>query len=224
MMGYLRNNVLHAFALPALIACVVAQNVRIEPRRLEEIARRLYPFLRSELFLSWPEEELAPRLQGYLDAFRALHLVHERGLWITAPAPAQRESLALHALAHTLRQPLERYFISVATLVRFGPGTLSARLLEDCCVLLAQRLSYLHEAAGPEFFDRASFRAIIATLAQIGAVAEVDDRLHFSPLLERSAEDAAYLLPAETRLAISHLAQLAEQDIVRAAEAAGAGR
>ncbi|MGB0126766.1 MAG: glycerol-3-phosphate 1-O-acyltransferase PlsB [Rhodocyclaceae bacterium] len=224
LMGYFRNNVLHAFALPALIACLVAQNGRIEPPRIEEIARRCYPVLRAELFLSWPEEELAPRLQGYLDAFRSLNLVREHGLWIGAPAPSQRESLALHSLAQAIRQPLERYFIVVATLVRFGSGRLSPRLLENCCVLLAQRLAYLHEGAGPEFFDRAALRAIIETLSDIGLVAEVEDRIHFPPQLERSAEDAAYLLPHEVRLAISHVTQLTEDDIVLAVEASGTKR
>jgi glycerol-3-phosphate O-acyltransferase len=216
LLGYFRNNVLHAFALPALIACLVAHNVRIEPHRLFEISRRLFPFLRSELYLSWPEQDLERRLQSYLDAFHRLQLVRDRGPRLVAPAPAQRESLALHSLAHAMRHPLERYFIVVATLVRFGPGVLTAKLLEDCCVLLAQRLAYLHEAAGPEFFDRSSFRAIIRTLADIGLVGEEQDKLHFPPLLGRSADDAAYVLPHEARLAISHVTQLSEDDIVRA--------
>lgn len=223
LLGYFRNNVLHAFALPALIACLVAHNVRIEPPRLFEISRRLFPFLRSELYLSWSEQDLEQRLQSYLDAFRRLQLVRDRGSRLVAPAPAQRESLALHSLAQAMRHPLERYFIVVATLVRFGPGVLTPTLLEDCCVLLAQRLAYLHEAAGPEFFDRSSFRAIIRTLADIGLVDEQQGRLHFPPLLGRSADDAAYVLPHEARLAISHVTQLSEDEIVRAVAAQNSG-
>jgi glycerol-3-phosphate O-acyltransferase len=223
-LAYFRNNVLHAFALPALIACIVAHNARIEPARLAEICRRLYPFLRSELFLSLDEDAMHARLQAYLDAFQRLQLVRERGLWLTAPAPAQRESVALHSLAQALRQPLERYFIAVATLARFGQGSLSARLLEDCCVMLAQRLAYLHEAAGPEFFDRAAFRSIIQTLIDIGLVTPAQGRLHYSPELARSAEDAGYLLSHETRLAISHVSQLSEEQIVSAAAAANGER
>jgi glycerol-3-phosphate O-acyltransferase len=224
LLGYFRNNVLHAYALPALIACLAAHNARIEPQRLLEIATRLYPFLRAELHLSLPPGELQARLQSTIDTFLAMHLVRERGLWLTAPAPAQRESLALHSLAQAMRQPLERYFIVVATLGRFGSGTLSATLLEDCCVLLAQRLAYLHEGAGPEFFDRASFRAIIRTLREIDLAQEQDGLLRLSPQLERSADDAAWLLSHETRLAISHITQLAEDDIVRAAAAANGGK
>ncbi len=218
LLTYFRNNVLHAFALPALIACLVAQNEHIEPRRLLEIARRLYPFLRSELFLSLPEEALEQRLQAYIDLFLRLNLVRERGLWVAAPAPAERESLVLHTLAQAVRQPLERYFIVVATLGRFGPGTLSASLLEDCCVLLGQRLAYLHEGAGPEFFDRAAFRGIIATLGAIGLTREQDDKLHFPPLLDSSADDAAFLLSDEVRRAIAHVTQMSETDIVRATQ------
>jgi glycerol-3-phosphate O-acyltransferase len=223
-LGYFRNNVLHAFAVPALIACLVAHNQRIEPHRLMEIARRLFPFLRSELFLSWSEADLERALQGYVAAFLRLQLIRERGPRLAAPSPAQRESLALHSLAHAIHQPLERYFVVVATLGRFGSGALSARLLEDCCVLLAQRLAYLHEAAGPEFFDRASFRSIIRTLGDIGLASEEDGKLHFPPLLGRSADDAAYLLPHEARLAISHVTQLSEDDIVAAVAALNSKR
>jgi glycerol-3-phosphate O-acyltransferase len=225
LLGYFRNNVLHAFAVPALIACLVAHNQRIEPHRLVEIARRLFPFLRSELFLAWSAEELERALERYVEAFLRLQLIRERGPRLAAPSPAQRESLALHSLAHAIHQPLERYFIVVATLGRFGSGKLSAHLLEDCCVLLAQRLAYLHEGAGPEFFDRASFRSIIRTLGEIGLVGEEDEgKLHFPPLLGRSADDAAYLLPHEARLAISHVTQLSEEDIVAAVAALNSKR
>ncbi|MCK7499965.1 MAG: hypothetical protein MZW92_63660 [Comamonadaceae bacterium] len=78
-LGYFRNNVLHAFAVPALIACLVAHNQRIEPHRLMEIARRLFPFLRSELFLAWSEADLEHALQGYVAAFLRLQLIRERG-------------------------------------------------------------------------------------------------------------------------------------------------
>jgi glycerol-3-phosphate O-acyltransferase len=221
LLGYFRNNVLHAFALPALLACLVARLGRIEPRRLEEIVRRLYPFLRAQLFLSCPEDDLAPRMQQYLDAFRALHLVQERGLWIAAPAADPQESPLLHALARTVRQPLEAYFIVAATLVRFGPGALSPPMLEGCSSLLAQRLSTLRQAAAPERAQRHSMGAVIRTLTDLGVVSEVDGRLHFSPVLERSAEDAGSLLPPDVCSAIGQLAQLSPADIARALDASG---
>ena len=95
-------------------------------------------------------------------------------------------------------------------------GTLSPKGLEDLCFLLAQRMAFLHEAGSPEFFDRASFRTIIATLGDLGWVRTVDGRLVFEAALGDAAGDAAWLLSADLRLAIAQLARLSDEDLKRA--------
>jgi glycerol-3-phosphate O-acyltransferase len=216
LLAYFRNNVLHAWALPALLATLLSQPQPIERERLHEVAARLFPFLRADLFLSGEADGLRARVDACLDAFEALGLI---GAETGAPA-----SVALHALAQLMRQPLERYFIVLAVLTGQGPGTLTSKALEDLCFLLAQRMTFLHESGSPEFFDRASFRAIIATLGELGWVRTDDSRLVFEGELMAGAADAPRLLSADVRFAIAQVTRLTDEDIVRAEGLFPAGR
>jgi glycerol-3-phosphate O-acyltransferase len=132
------------------------------------------------------------------------------------PAPGTPGSVALHALAEVMRQPLERYFITLSVLCGQGSDRLGARALEDLCALLAQRMAYLHEASSPGFVDRASFRAVIATLAELGWIRERDGRLGFGEALAVAADDAPMLLSGEVRRAIAQLTRLSPDDVARA--------
>ena len=210
LLAYFRNNVLHAWALPALLAALLSQHPGIERERLLAVAHRVFPMLRTELFLSWTVDELPARVDAVLDAFAAL------GLADAAPASRDVGSAALHALAQLMRQPLERWFIVLAVLTGQAPGSLTAKSLEDLCFLLAQRMAFLHEPGSPEFFDRASFRAIIATLHELGWVRALDGRLVYESAVVEAAADAPWLLSAEVRFAIAQVTRLSEADVARA--------
>jgi glycerol-3-phosphate O-acyltransferase len=208
LLAYFRNNVLHVWALPALLAALLAQHPAIGRGRLLEIARRVFPFLRADLFLSWDAAALDAKVDACIEAFAALGL--------TDPAPDAPGRGALHTLAQLMRQPLERYFITLTVLAGQPAGTLSPKALEDLCFLLAQRMAFLHEAGSPEFFDRASFRAIITTLGDLGWVGVRDGRLVFDAALGEAAGDAAWLLSGDLRLAIAQLTRLSDEDLKRA--------
>jgi len=213
LLAYFRNNVLHAVALPALLAALRVQHPGIERERLGAIAGRVMPFLRADLFLADDPPDLDARVQATLDAFDAL-------------GPADQGALPM--LAQAMRAPLERYFITLSVLRGQGSGALAPKALEDLCGLLAQRMAYLHEAGSPEFADRAGFRAIVATLGELGWVRTVDGRLAFGDELAQAAEDAPWLLSPEVCRAIERLTALTEDDLARAEGAlsatAGAAR
>ncbi|MCB2502549.1 hypothetical protein KQ692_15750, partial [Listeria monocytogenes] len=65
---YYRNNVLHVFALPALIASVFQSNSRISREQLLRFARALYPYLQAELFIRWSLDELDAVIDQWLAA------------------------------------------------------------------------------------------------------------------------------------------------------------
>ena len=208
LLAYFRNNVLHAWALPALLATLLSRHPGIGRERLLAVSSRVFPFLRAELFLSWDVHALPAKVDACIDAFDALGLVGAPG--------APRDSTALHVLAQLMRQPLERWFIVLSVLTGQGSGALSAKALEDLCFLLAQRMAFLHEPGSPEFFDRGSFRSIIATLGTLGWVRTVDGRLAFGGALVDAADDAPWLLSDEVRLAIAQVTRLSEEDVQRA--------
>lgn len=213
LLSYFRNNVLHTLVLPSLVATLVALNEVIDQQRLVSIVQRMYPFLRKELFLWRSDEQVAQGVTAAVDVMVAHGLVHRDDQQITLAGPQQVETLIMTQLARLVQQPLERYYLVVALLERFGSGHLSQRSLEDTAWLLAQRIAYLHESRTPEYFDRTSFRAIITSLIEMRAVEDRDGFLHSSDDLRALAREAYGLLPVEARLALEQVERMSESDL-----------
>ncbi|HJV50884.1 MAG TPA: glycerol-3-phosphate 1-O-acyltransferase PlsB, partial [Noviherbaspirillum sp.] len=69
---YMRNNVLHLFALPALVACLLTQNRGLNHKHLLRLAHAVYPFLRAELCLRWHDDALDAELARCLQALSGI--------------------------------------------------------------------------------------------------------------------------------------------------------
>ncbi|HYD79676.1 MAG TPA: glycerol-3-phosphate 1-O-acyltransferase PlsB [Paucimonas sp.] len=207
---YMRNNILHLYALPALIACLLSRNVSISRMQLLRLAQTVYPFLRAELFLRWGEDELDAALDRYLTALAELGWLTkaERGDAYAAPDVNSEEYAQLALLGQALRPTLLRYFITLAMLNQRGSGVMTPAELEALCHLQAQRLSLLREFNAPEFFDKAIFRIFIDTLTKSGRAELRDDgKLHFGEALKKMSGEARYVLPADVRQTILHMAR-----------------
>lgn len=207
ILSYFRNNVLHGLALPALLAALVDRNERIEPRKILLTARSVFAFLKREYFLSLDEAGMEARMQELLDCFIELGLLKTSGAWLLPPALHEAQAIALHGLALLLREPLERIAIVTGTLVRLGNAPLSRQQLEDTSHQLAQRVALLHETSGPQFHDRSAISAIVDTLIATGLARESPEGLQFEAAASTLSDQIAMLLPYETRVTISHLAQ-----------------
>ena len=64
LLTYFRNNILHAFVLPSLIASLVEHNGKISRADLSNVIYTLYPFLKAELFLNGKVANLKNRLSN----------------------------------------------------------------------------------------------------------------------------------------------------------------
>ena len=69
LMTYYRNNVMHIFALPALLASFFQSSSRISREQILRFTEALYPYLRAELFIRWEPEELEAVIDRWLAAF-----------------------------------------------------------------------------------------------------------------------------------------------------------
>src|SRR5580698_1398479 len=54
--AYYRNNIVHLFTLPSLIACAFAGNSSMDHADILRLTGRIYPYIAAELFLIWSEE------------------------------------------------------------------------------------------------------------------------------------------------------------------------
>ncbi|MBV5332695.1 hypothetical protein JZU54_03840 [bacterium] len=107
----------------------------------------------AELFLPWTPSNLPDAMGKVIEVFLAQGLLRRSAQpeRLAAPDPNSQEFAELHLLGETVRPTLERHFLTLALLQRYGSGSQSRRTLEGACHLLAQRLSLLYEINTPEF-------------------------------------------------------------------------
>jgi glycerol-3-phosphate O-acyltransferase len=202
---YFRNNVLHLFALPSLVACAFTSNERVATEDLQRLAWRIYPYVAAELFLRWGEAELPGVIEGVLACLAVHGLIEAEatpGIW-RRPSPNSPKAMQLSLLAQATIQTIERYYLAVAQLVRAGSGTVSQAALEERCQLTAQRIGLLFGLDSPEFFDRSMFGNFIGLLRARGVVrVREDGTLEFDEVLLRVAQDAQFVLSEQLRHSI----------------------
>ena len=208
LMTYYRNNVLHIFALPALLASFFQSSARISREQILRYTRALYPYLQSELFIRWSLDELDGVIDQWLAAFVEQGLLREEDGMFLRPAPSSRQFVLLTLLSRAIAQTLQRFYMAIALVLNAGQNALSAEELEDLCTVMAQRLSILHGLNAPEFFDKSLFRHFIQTLLDEGVLRQDEaGKLSHHPQLSELVEGAAKrVLPAEIRLSIRQVA------------------
>jgi glycerol-3-phosphate O-acyltransferase len=221
LQSYFRNNVLHLFAAASWVALCFQNNRRMSRSGLLRLGRTIYPFVKEELFLPWTGDEFMERLDATVDLFVAEGLLtvasNEDG-GILSRGPGQTDEVfRLRAIAHSLQQAFERYFIAITTLVKNGPRTLTSGELESLCHLTAQRLSLLYAPAAPEFFDKSLFRSFIGKLREMKLVWVCPDgKLDFDEQLANWEKDAKVVLGRELRHTISKLSPEAVSKVSKA--------
>ncbi len=233
---YFRNNVLHCFALPGLIACLIVQHGVIGRTKLARQTRELYALLASELYLPQWLNSADPALEGEVASTGAVpaFVAFDQTMttlaadgWIVEEAEARVVSAAaqgtdsaahLELLASVIRPTLTRHALMLALVVRGQSGSVSRESVETLCQQAAQHLAMTHVFNAPEFSDRTQFRSAFEALLQAQRV-RLDSAgfVHFDPSLASQAGEAAFLLPADTRAAVLRAAQLRAQPLAASA-------
>ena len=209
LMTYFRNNAAHLLAMSAWVASCYLNVRRIKRHRLHELTRRVYPFLRDELFLPWPDEALNDVVDQTIDTLIGSGLLRDDQGHITRAAGGETGAHLLRLLAHTMAHTFERYAIVVAVLVKNGSGTLTKQQLESLCHLSAQRLTLLHPVTSPEFHDRTLLSQFVTTLQEQSLLKRNEEGLlAFGETLETLNRDARLVLDREIHYTIVQSAPL----------------
>ena len=98
---YYRNNVLHLFAMPSLVACAFVSNATVRTEDIQRLVWRIYPYIAAELFLRWNEAELADVVMQVLIGVERQGLVEsdfERTEW-RRPPPNSEKAVQLSLVA-----------------------------------------------------------------------------------------------------------------------------
>jgi glycerol-3-phosphate O-acyltransferase len=208
---YYRNNIVHLFAMPSLVACVFSSNARVRTADVQRLAWRIYPYIAAELFLRWDENELSGVVDGVLTCLERHGLIEcdaQRSEWVRPP-PTSLQAIQLSLLAQATIQTIERYYLAIAQLLRAGSGQITQAALEERCQLTAQRMAMLYGLNSPEFFDRAMFSNFIDLLRSRQVIRNCGSgKLEFDDVLMRVAADAQFVLSEQLRhniLQVTHM-------------------
>jgi glycerol-3-phosphate O-acyltransferase len=202
---YYRNNILHLFAMPSLLACAFVSNARMRTVDIQRLVWRVYPYISAELFLRWDETQVSAVADSLLDTFAQLNLLQDsadRSEW-QRPPPTSPEAIRLSLLAQATIQTLERYYLAIALLLQAGSGNITPEALEERCHLMAQRMTVLYGLNSPEFVDKSLFRNFIDLLRRRNAIQmSADMTLLFGEPLLGVAADAQVVLSEQIRHSI----------------------
>lgn len=203
LMSYYRNNSLHVFIIPALIACCFDNTARVSLDKIVGIIRVLYPFLKAELHLEWEIEALDDLVEKFADTMVKLGLLREGKNGLRRPERSARRFMDLHRLILIVQPILERYYMTFIVLWQSAKNPMREAELEQRCHLLAQKVSMLHGINAPDFFDRALFRHFIDTMIERDYLIENEDEtLGFSDAFDHISLDIRSLLSFEVRCTI----------------------
>ena len=161
LMTYYRNNIIHLFALPSLIAQMTIRQHGLSIDAIQENVAAIYPFLKKELFLSYDEDQLESVVANIIDELVGQGMLVVSNNQVTIN---QSNSQALMLLGRTISETLQRYSIALNLLAE-NPD-LDKSDLEQKSQDIAQRLGRLQGINAPEFFDKGVFASMFATLKQ----------------------------------------------------------
>jgi glycerol-3-phosphate O-acyltransferase len=202
---YYRNNILHLFAMPSLLACAFVSNARMRTVDIQRLVWRVYPYISAELFLRWDEAQIAAVADSLLDTFAQLNLLQvnaDRSEW-QRPPPTSLEAIRLSLLAQATIQTLERYYLAIALLLQAGSGAITPEALGERCHLMAQRMTVLYGLNSPEFVDKSLFRNFIDLLIRRNVIQmSTHKKLMFGEPLLGVATDAQLVLSEQIRHSI----------------------
>jgi glycerol-3-phosphate O-acyltransferase len=193
---YYRNNILHLFALPGLIAAIVFANKSISKQQVLLLVAKLYPLLKRELFMYMSTEQAASYTESLLTKMLAMGLLETNENKIQTPAADSEEFYSAWLLNRSIQETLHRYAVVLTLLSK--QERVSRSVLEKKSAQFAERLAALHGINSPEFFDKKVLATFIQALKE-NALIEADDdgQLRHSELSEALKIEVINLIAPE---------------------------
>jgi glycerol-3-phosphate O-acyltransferase len=193
---YYRNNILHLFALPGLIAAIVFANKSVSKQQILLLVAKLYPLLKRELFIYMSIEQAASYTGSLLTKMLAMGLLEFNETEIQTPAADSEEFYSSWLLNRSIQETLHRYAVVLTLLSK--QERVSRSVLEKKSAQFAERLAALHGINSPEFFDKKVLATFIQALKENALIkADDDGQLRHSELSEALKIEVINLIEPE---------------------------
>lgn len=205
---FLRNNTLHVFILPSLIASILLNSPKASMRRIKQVCLRLYPFLKAEFFLPWNENNIGEAVNQSVAILITQNIIEYKDKLYHAPEVAADAHQNLLALAGIGKASFERFYITSQIVISAENNSLNREELEQHCIQTAEHLSMLHQFHAPDFFDKNLFRTFIDSLLQQGILQQdKQQKLHYDKRMLTAQKLDKYVLKPNVKHSILNLTQ-----------------
>ena len=204
LVGYYRNNIIHLFALPSLIARLFSQNERFFHNELRDILIDVYPFFQRGYFLPWLESEipaLTDELLGAMVEAGFLTKGGEGGQIVYQRPPIEEAGYDfLVQLGNALGNVIESFAITALLLTQIKEGgALNLELFTQQAQKMAQRLTILNGVSMPTSSKGSVFQAYLQLLEQMGYVTIAEEGIIPREGLQRLIQRSRLVLSSDMR-------------------------
>jgi glycerol-3-phosphate O-acyltransferase len=206
--SYYRNNIVHLFALPALVAVGFVNRPELTAARLRTLVAELYPCLRGELFLRLGGAELEAATDVVVASMVELGSLEVRAGVLVRPAEGSPRAAQLRLCAEIVQPFIERYYLCISLLLAARSGVLRPAELVRRCRAASEQLAMIYGLNSPDLFQADLFDTWVDYLRGAGLVAEDSSgALAFDEtVLHELAAALGFVLPAGLRQTLENLA------------------
>lgn len=194
LMSYYRNNVVHLFAIAAIVAAELTHSSRTSSDKIKQKVTNILPLLKNEMFITTKD------VDGYVDQtinyFAQNDIIEVNDDALSIRNRSSLGSLQLSLLAKIMKDTLQRYALAFNRIQQVHGIQRSE--LESDCLKLAKRLLTLHDIKAPEYFDKKITSSFVSCIKEQKYV-ETDEAglMHLTDAGKATAEDINSLLESD---------------------------
>lgn len=170
---YYRNNILHLFIVPAMLARFVRRDRAFNLQQACDFVTRLYPMLEAELYLNREQRDISLWVEALCEEFVRQGWIEVTASGYQLVARSEPGYVQLTLLSNAAEETLVRYAIVLELLQQ--AQNLSRADLEQYSEKVASRIGARHGIDAPEFYDKRIFSILVGVLKEQNYIQVTDE-------------------------------------------------
>ena len=184
LLSFYQNNISHFFLLYSLVCLSLKYVEELSEKEILRLTNLVYPFLQSDFYLPWGNEQVGKVVVNNLKILIELGLVVKKDKdLLTKPEKDSKEYRDFLALSNISEPSIKRFYIVMSTLWKEEIDILE---LQDKCEAIANKLQEIEGWLYTEFSDASKFKSFITKLLDDRYIKEnTDNKLSASRITKR---------------------------------------
>ncbi|GAA6205037.1 glycerol-3-phosphate 1-O-acyltransferase PlsB [Thalassotalea sp. SU-HH00458] len=174
-MRYYRNNILHAFMLPALVCRILEKNAKISQQELEKQVQHILVLLKRDLFLWQSCDEISRQVSQVLATLASLNTAKQSKAGFWSLINENKTLSSINLLGECADETLQRLTIISILINRLSP--INKNDFVEKVVAIAKRLTVLNSINAAEFIDKKTQMTLIDAMRDEGLIQTDEDGL-----------------------------------------------